>query len=76
MQTYSDLLDAFISRPGQTEADLAARIDKTQPAVHRYRKGKRFPDAETARRIDAATSGEVPFSAWQSDFMARSGIAA
>lgn len=74
MQTYSALLSAYIDRDGNTEADLAAKINRTQPAVHRYRKGVRFCDAETARLIETATGGAVPFEAWRAEFMSRSGM--
>lgn len=74
MQIYSALLDAFIGRDGNTEADLAAKIKRTQPAVHRYRKGTRFPDADTARLIETATDGAVPFDAWRDEFLMRSGM--
>lgn len=76
MNTYRDLLDAYLDGEGKTETALAEAIGKTQPAVHRYRKGERFPDAATARDIDTASGGLVPFEAWQSDFLRRSGISA
>lgn len=76
MQTYPTTLDAFLNRPGNTESALAGAIGKTQPAIHRYRKGARFPNADTARAIEGATGGEVPFLVWQADFMSRSGLAA
>ena len=76
MTSYKDPLAAYLAKPDRTETALADAIGKTQPAVHRYRKGDRFPDAETARLIEAQTGGEVPFSIWQAEFMARSGLAA
>lgn len=76
MQTYSALLDAFLALDGNTEADLALAINRTQPAVHRYRKGDRFPDADTARLIETHSKGAVPFGAWRAEFMAKSGLAA
>jgi len=76
MQTYAATLDAYLRRSENTQTDLAGRIGKTQPAIHRYCEGVRFPDAETARRIDDATTGEVPFALWQAEFLSRSGIAA
>lgn len=76
MQTYPTALEAFLNRPGNTESALALAIGKTQPAIHRYRKGARFPNADTARAIDAATAGEVPFAVWQAHFMDRSGLSA
>ena len=76
MQTYKASLGAYLAEPGRTENALAELIGKTQPAVHRYRTGDRFPDADTARAIDKHTGGEVPFSLWQEEFLRRSGIAA
>lgn len=72
--SYRDALDAYLNREGNTETALALRVGVSQPAIHRYRKGDRFPDSDTARRIDEHTSGEVGFSVWQSDFLAKSGL--
>jgi len=44
--------------------------------VTRYANGKRFPDADTARAIDDATDGAVPFDAWRAEFERRSGLVA
>jgi transcriptional regulator with XRE-family HTH domain len=76
MQTYSEHLRAYLAGTGASERDLAARVAKTQASINRYRNGGRFPDAETARRIDQETQGAVPFAVWQAEFMARSGLAA
>ena len=76
MTSYKDSLAAYLAKPDRTETALADAIGKTQPTVHRYRKGDRFPDAETARLIEAHTGGEVPFAVWQAEFMTRSGLAA
>jgi transcriptional regulator with XRE-family HTH domain len=74
--SYSSTLRIWLEQPGNNQAALADAIGKTQVAVSRYINKIRFPGAETARRIDAATDGAVPFALWQSEFMARSGIAA
>jgi transcriptional regulator with XRE-family HTH domain len=76
MSTYSSTLRAFLESETTTQASFAEAIQKTQAAVNRYANGVRFPDAETARAIDAASNGKVPFSAWQAEFMSRAGIAA
>ena len=73
--TYPETLDRYLRKDGNTEASLALAIGVQQPTVNRYRKG-RLPDADTARQIDKATSGEVPFAIWQVDFIRRAGIAA
>lgn len=75
MSTYSQTLKAFLD-DGVTQAELGSLIGKTQVAVLRYARGDRFPDADTARAIDAATKGRVAFTAWRSEFEQRSGIAA
>lgn len=75
MDTYRDALGAFLSRPENDEISLAGSVGCTQATINRYRHGKRFPDADTARAIDKATEGTVPFALWQSEFMQRSGLA-
>lgn len=76
MSTYRETLSQFLGREENSESALASKIGKSQAAVNRYRRGLRFPDAETARTIDAETAGEVPFAVWQAEFLSRSGIAA
>jgi transcriptional regulator with XRE-family HTH domain len=76
MMTYHETLDAFLSAGSMSETDLATAIGKAQGSVNRYRNKARFPDADTARLIDRATGGKVPFAVWQAEFLARSGIAA
>lgn len=74
MSTYQQSLAAFLAHAENNETELALAVGKTQAAINRYRNGKRFPDAETARLIDAHTRGQVAFATWQTDFMARSGL--
>lgn len=76
MQTYSDILSAYLAEAGETQGEFAARVETTQASINRYRKGERFPNAEMARLIDQATQGAVPFAVWQAEFMAKSGLAA
>lgn len=76
MSTYSTLLAAFLARDENAETALAEKVGRSQAAINRYRNARRFPDADTARLIETHTNGEVPFAAWQSEFLARSGIAA
>lgn len=76
MSTYAASLDAFLAKPENKVTDLASAIGTHQPNITRYRQGERFPSADVARQIDAATGGEVPFALWQAEFMARSGLAA
>jgi DNA-binding transcriptional regulator YdaS (Cro superfamily) len=81
MSSYKDTLRAWLTPPegsARTEAAqtaLGAAIGKTQSAVSRYAAGARFPDAETARKIERATQGAVPYSLWQSEALTRLGIA-
>jgi transcriptional regulator with XRE-family HTH domain len=76
MNAYQTALKHFLDRDGIKQADIALKIGKSQPAVHRYATGERFPDAKTARAIDDATGGVVPFALWQSVAMNKLGIAA
>ncbi|WP_231848662.1 helix-turn-helix domain-containing protein [Sphingobium sp. SYK-6] len=74
MSTYQSLIRAFVDDEANSQLALAAEIGKSQAAVNRYANGLRFPDAETARAIERATGGQVPFSAWQQEAAARIGI--
>lgn len=76
MNTFQQHLSGWLARSESKQVELAEAIGKQQASISRYAKGERFPDAETARAIEAATGGFVPFSAWQADFMRRSGLAA
>lgn len=75
MSTYAPALKSFLEN-GVLHAALADKIGKTQASVTRYANGDRFPDADTARQIEAATGGKVPFSLWRAEFEQRSGLAA
>jgi transcriptional regulator with XRE-family HTH domain len=66
MNAYQSALQRFLATTGMKQEEMAARIDRPQPTLNRYARGKRFPDAETARRIHDATNGAVPFELWQS----------
>ena len=73
MDSYSDRLKAYLE--GQPKQDdFAARIKKSQPSVSRYASGDRFPDAETARVIDEASGGAVPFTLWQEEALRKLGL--
>lgn len=74
MDDYRLALSAYLEPDDRTQDALAERVGCSQPTIHRYVSGDRFPDAETARKIDTATAGEVPFSTWQKVAMARLGI--
>ena len=74
MDAYSTALKHYLAKPDVKQDDLAEAIKRSQPAVFRYANGKRFPDAETARLIEAATNGVVPFKLWQSVAMQRLGM--
>lgn len=73
MESYSaHLKGLFGTLASQTE--LASQIGKTPVAVNRYANGQRFPDADTARAIDRATEGKVPFEMWQAEALKRIGL--
>jgi transcriptional regulator with XRE-family HTH domain len=74
MSTYREALAAYLSLEGNDEIGLAEKVGCSQATINRYRHGKRFPDAENARAIDAATGGAVSFSLWQAEFLQRSGL--
>lgn len=76
MNAYQSALQAFLKKDGVRQVDIAAKIGKPQPTLNRYARGKRFPDADTARAIDSATDGAVPFALWQSVKLAELGIEA
>lgn len=74
MDAYRRALSAYLEQPDRTQEALAAEIGCTQPAVHRYVNGDRFPKSETARLIHKATKGAVPFEIWQQVALERFGI--
>ena len=74
MSAYADILNVYLKNPERREIDFAAAIGATQASVNRWRNGKRFPDAKTAKAIDAETRGRVSFAVWQSEFLKRSGL--
>jgi len=73
MDTYRDALKQYLEGE-ETQGALACQIGKTQASVSRYVAGIRFPDAGTARSIDAATAGRVPIALWQREAMERIGL--
>jgi DNA-binding transcriptional regulator YdaS (Cro superfamily) len=76
MGNYKDALAAFLAKDENAETALASQVGKSQAAINRYRNGKRFPNADTAREIERATEGQVPFAVWQAEMARRVGIAA
>ena len=73
--SYTETLDAWLSRDGNTVSELAKAVDTHQPNISRYRAG-RFPDSDMARKIHDATGGEVSFDLWRTEFLEKSGLAA
>lgn len=71
MDAYRSALAAYLEPRDRTQEDLASKARCTQASINRYVNGVRFPDADTARRIDEATDGAVPFSTWQAVATAR-----
>ena len=74
MDAYATALKAWLDEPGRTQKSLAERIGTTQPSLHRYATGERFPERELAQRIHDATEGGVPISIWQKAALDRFGI--
>lgn len=76
MNAYHRALERFLQSPGVKQDDVAEKAGLSQAAVNRYARGKRFPNAERARLIEAATGGAVSFELWQSVAAEKFGIAA
>lgn len=74
MDAYRRALSAYLEPADRTQEKLADAIGRTQPTINRYVNGERFPDAETARALAAATEGAVPFELWQRVAMDRLGM--
>ncbi len=52
-------LDDYLERPGNTEADLAAKAGTSAVSINRLRHGEQQPSADMIRAIVAATNGSV-----------------
>lgn len=74
MDDYRKALGAYLEPDSRTQEALATAIKRSQPSVNRYVNGERWPDAITARAINAATEGAVPFDLWQRVTMQRFGM--
>jgi len=74
MSSYQEILRKYVAEQANTQAALAEKIGRSQAAVNRYARGLRFPDSDTARQIDAATAGAVPFAVWQTEMARRLGM--
>lgn len=57
-------LSDYLSTTKTTETAFAAALGVSQVTVHRYIKGKRFPDKDTILRIEELTHGGVRPSDW------------
>lgn len=74
MDDYRRALSAYLEPRDRTQEALADKIGRSQAAVNRYVNGERFPDADTARKIEEATDGAVSFALWQRVAMDRLGM--
>lgn len=74
MDDYRKALSAYLEPKDRTQDALAEKVGRSQAAVNRYVNGERFPDADTARKIEEATEGAVPFDIWQRVAMDRLGM--
>jgi hypothetical protein len=52
-------LDDYLSQPGITATDFAAKVDLTEASVSRIRKGQQNISRDVIRRIVAASGGAV-----------------
>lgn len=76
MNPYQTALARFLDNPDVKQEDIAGKVGVSQAAINRYARGKRFPNAETAKEIERATGGCVAFALWQSVAAEKFGIAA
>lgn len=73
---YAEALASYLdpANPERTQTALARAIKGTQASISRYASGHYLPNAATAREIEKATSGHVPFAVWQSAAARKFGI--
>jgi len=57
-------LTDYLETTGTTETAFAAALGVSQVTVHRYVKGKRFPDKDTILRVEVLTKGAVRPADW------------
>lgn len=57
-------LSEYLTTTKTTEAAFASDLGVSQVTVHRYIKGKRFPDKGTILRIATLTRGSVQPTDW------------
>ena len=74
MDAYASALKAYLESPERSQGALAEAIGTSQPSIHRYATGERFPEKAVAEKIALATGDEVPLSLWQRVAMERLGI--
>lgn len=74
MDAYAAALKNWLAEPERTQGDLADKVGVTQPSMHRYATGERFPERDVAEKIDVETGGGVSLALWQQVAMARLGI--
>jgi transcriptional regulator with XRE-family HTH domain len=75
MSDYAAALKAYLDKSENNQADLAADVGCTQPAISRYKHG-RLPPRKIAEKIDQASGGQVPLALWIADAAKKFGLAA
>lgn len=60
----NDALKQWIADQAITNAEAARRVDYDRSNFHRILEGHAKPTIELAHRIETATDGKVPMSAW------------
>lgn len=73
MDAYPKALAAYLAGNVRQD-DFAKAVGCTQAAISRYKGGQRFPDASTARAIEQASRGAVPFALWEREALKRLGV--
>ena len=61
---HMEKLASYLERHGLTQRQFADSIGKDQSVVCRLANGLAAPGLDTAIRIQTATAGEVPITAW------------
>lgn len=68
MSDYAAALSRYLDESGESQSELAERVEVTQATISRYKGSDetppRLPPKEIAEKIDLATNGQVPFSLW------------
>lgn len=54
-----EAIDAWVEREGQTQAEMAVRLDTSPQQVSRWRNGKTFPAYRMVRKIERLVGAQI-----------------